>query len=413
MDFFRLGRDPSGSRASEDPDRADTHSTANTAVEEDAAPDASGRKVRTGVGPAARSYLLEADLPPLDDPSPPGEWVPDLLGAGFHARTLPLPADEEGQVVATLVAYRPAEDPDALPGTPATATWAMLYLHGWNDYVHNVGLARRVAALGGAFYGLDLRKYGRSLRPHQSRGYVDSLSVYDDDLHAARDVIFDELGLGTDLVLGGHSTGGLTAALWAHRHPGALRGLVLNSPFISAGMPGFVGAATTPVIERIARTSPKTVVRVSPVDLYQRTLDGVAEGDDEVVPSDEAEDRFWTGWKPDRRWRMAPAGPVRFGWLAAILTGQRQVAGGLDISCPVLVLTSARSAQAVRWSPDLRFVDTVLDVAAIRSAALRLGPHVTLAAFDGAIHDVMLSAPKVRRNVYDELGRWVRAYVLR
>ncbi|MGC5627514.1 alpha/beta hydrolase [Georgenia sp. Z1344] len=413
MDIFRLGRSSSGGRAADDPGATDTHSTADTAVEEDAVPDATGRKVRTGVGPNARSYLLEADLPPLDEPGPPGEWVPDLLGAGFHARTLPLPDDDEGEVVATLVAYRPAEDPAALPGTPAVPTWAMLYLHGWNDYVHNAELARRVAALGGAFYGLDLRKYGRSLRAHQSRGYVDSLSVYDDDIHAARDVVMAELGLGTDLVLAGHSTGGLTAALWAHRHPGALRALVLNSPFISAGMPGFVGAATTPVVERIARTAPRTVVRVNPVDVYQRTLDGLAEGDEEEAPEDEADDRFWTGWGLDRRWRMAPAGPVRFGWLAAILTGQRQVANGLEITCPVLVLTSTRSAQALKWSPDLRFVDTVLDVGAMRSAALRLGPLVTLAAFEGAVHDVTLSAPNVRRDVYDELARWVGAYVRR
>lgn len=408
MDLFRRGRPSLGDGAADVP-----APTADSAVEEDATPDATGHKVRTGVGPGARTYPVEADLPPLPDPLPPGDWHPDLLGAGFYARTLPLPADEEGEVVATLVAHRPAEDPLALPGTPSAPTWAMLYLHGWNDYIHNAGLAREVAALGGAFYGLDLRKYGRSLRPHQSRGYTDSFSLYDDDIHEARDVIFDELGLGTDLVLAGHSTGGLTATLWAHRHPGALRGLVLNSPFITSGMPGFVGAATAPVVERIARTGPKTVIRVNPVDIYQRALDGLAEGDPEVPPEGEEDDPFWTGWRPDRRWRMAPAGPVRFGWLAAVLSGQQQVAGGLEIPCPVLVMTSSRSAQSLRWTPDLRFADTVLDVGSIRSSALKLGPHVTLASFEGAIHDVTLSAPGVRRNVYDEIGRWVRGYVRR
>lgn len=67
---------------------------------------------------------------------------------------------------------------------------------------------------------MDLRKYGRSLREHQTRGYVESLSTYDEDIHAALRVVRAAHGVGTDLVLMGHSTGGLTAALWAHRHPG-------------------------------------------------------------------------------------------------------------------------------------------------------------------------------------------------
>lgn len=372
-------------------------------------------RVITGVGPNPRTYPLRDDVGPLPSPVPSdGAWHPDVLGPGFVARTLPLHPDEEGEVVATLVAHRPAEDPHALPGTPSSPTWAMLYLHGWNDYVHNAGIARRVAALGGQFYGLDLRKYGRSLREHQTRGFTTSLSTYDDDIHAARDVLHAELGLGTDLVLAGHSTGGLTAALWAHRHPGALRGLWLNSPFIALGVPNWMGGFSTSIVDSLARSSPKAVVRGgNPLDIYQRAIDGLAEGDTEVPPDGEVDDPFWTGWGLDRRWRLAPAGHIRMGWLSAVLTAQRQVQRGLEISCPVLLMSSARSVTGPRWREEMRYADTVLDVEAVREAGLRLGHHVTIATIPDALHDVTLSAPAVRATVADELGRWVRGYVRR
>ncbi|WP_418607280.1 alpha/beta hydrolase [Georgenia sp. SUBG003] len=171
--------------------------------------------------PTEPNAVLPEEAVELPPPPPADRWATDVLGAGFQARTLPLHDDDEGEVAATLVRHVPADDPGALPGTPSSPAFAVLYLHGWNDYFYQRELARRWSADGGAFYALDLRKYGRSLRAHQTRGFMESLTVYDEDIHAALKVVRAELGVGTDLVLMGHSTGGLTAALWAHRHPGA------------------------------------------------------------------------------------------------------------------------------------------------------------------------------------------------
>ena len=66
-----------------------------------------------------------------------------------------------------------------------------------------------------------------------------------------------------------------------------------------------------------------------------------------------------------------------------------------------------------RWSPQMREADTVLDVEQTRRRALQLGDLVTVARFEGAIHDVTLSARPVRERIYAELRRWARAYVLR
>ncbi|MHB1065039.1 MAG: alpha/beta hydrolase [Georgenia sp.] len=346
-------------------------------------------------------------------PAPPaGRWSPDVLGAGFEARTLPLNDDDEGEVVATLVRHVPADDPGALPGTPSSPTFTVLYLHGWNDYFYQPELARRLSALGAAFYALDLRKYGRSLRTHQTRGYVEALSTYDEDIHAALQTLRQERGVGTDLVLVGHSTGGLTAALWAHRHPGALRALILNSPWLELQGSALLRALTQPIVSRIARLQPRAVIPTTDFGFYQRTLLGWTDADG-PVPAGWEDDPFVTGWNPDPAWRLSPSVPVRPGWLSAVLAGHAQVAAGLEISCPVLVMSSGRTVIGPKWSPLMRESDTVLDVEQIRRRALQLGPLVTVARFDGAIHDVVLSSRSVRERVYAEIARWARAYVQR
>ena len=47
---------------------------------------------------------------------------------------------------------------------------AVLYLHGWNDYFFQTHLADYLSDIGYDFYALDLRRYGRSMRPGQLPG---------------------------------------------------------------------------------------------------------------------------------------------------------------------------------------------------------------------------------------------------
>ena len=122
-------------------------------------------------------------------------WGPDFLGPGFEARTLELlPDDEDDGAVATLVRHLPALDPGALPGTPTSPSFIYLYLHGWNDYFFQTHLAREISRLGGAFYALDLRRYGRSWREGQMLGWCTSLAEYDEDLGLALSAIRADQG---------------------------------------------------------------------------------------------------------------------------------------------------------------------------------------------------------------------------
>src|SRR5690625_350089 len=140
----------------------------------------------------------------LED-TPVGQWVPDILD-GFSRHTIRLGEDDEGPLSATLVRY------DAAEGHP------VLYIHGWSDYFYNTELAMAAADHGYKLYALDLRKYGRSLRNGQSPGYVEDLAEYDDEIGSALAII--KLAHPDQLpAIIAHSTGGLVASLWAHRHP--------------------------------------------------------------------------------------------------------------------------------------------------------------------------------------------------
>ena len=312
-------------------------------------------------------------------------WGPDFLGPGFEARTLELlPDDEDDGAVATLVRHLPALDPGALPGTPTTPTFIYLYLHGWNDYFFQTHLAREISRLGGAFYALDLRRYGRSWREGQMLGWCTSLAEYDEDLGRALSAIRADQGWETELVLSGHSTGGLVASLWADRHPGALRALVLNSAWLSLQGSELVRTVGDPVLRTLALRDPSW-----------------------------ADDPYVTGWDINPAWSIKPSAPVRVGWLQAVMEGHNRVAQGLDIRCPVLSMGAASTRLGVTWTPESRSADTIIDADATARRAVMLGKLVTIARFPGGVHDLTLSEPPVREQVFSAMRRWMAAYVLR
>lgn len=329
--------------------------------------------------------------------APPDPWVPDVLGPGFRARTVALGPGSAPHSTATVVRYRPG----GVPPAPGGLRGVVLYLHGWSDYFFNAELARTCAAAGYGFYALDLHGYGRNLtdavlaggdgRP----GHTTDLADYDDDIAAALDVMSEDglPGAAGRLVLMGHSAGGLTAAMWASRHPDLLDGLALNAPWIGSHGSDAVGAALRPLVARLAEQRPDQPVRVRLRSHYYRVISEQAEGE----------------WPIDSRWRPETSFDLTPGWLNAVLQAQGEVAKGLNLHLPVLVQTSARSCFRPWWSEQMRSADTVLDVRQIRRHASDLGTDVTLRSYEGALHDVHLSRRSVRRAAQRDLTDWLRA----
>jgi len=316
-----------------------------------------------------------------------GEWHPDVLGDGFEQQSLPLGTDPEGEVVATLVRSKPHPGPRLFG---ALRDVDVLYVHGWSDYFFQADLARFFTDRGAVFHALDLRKYGRSLRPGQTPGYVAALDVYDADIAAALDAM-GTAREGRRLLLFGHSTGGLTLTLWAARHPGVADALVLNSPWLELQLGPLGRQALAPLVNARARLDPLGTHPVVDLGFYtraQRELGTLADSPD--------------GWRP------AQGFPTHPGWLAAIIAGHARVASGVDVGCPTLVLLSARSTPALTWNDAMLASDSVLVVDDIARAATRIAGTVTISRIDGALHDVFLSAPAAREAAFAALGNGVR-----
>ncbi|GIG91918.1 hypothetical protein Pen02_68540 [Plantactinospora endophytica] len=312
---------------------------------------------------------------------------PDLLGPPYERQTIDLGRDEEGPVVATLVHRRASRASDR----------AVLYVHGFADYFFQTHLANFFVENGWHFYALDLRKHGRSLLPHQTPNFCRDLTEYFPELDAAARIIRETDGNRT-LLVNGHSTGGLVTALWAHarRSAGIVDGLFLNSPFFDLNMPWLVRRPGLAMLARVSHRMPYRTVPRRLSAVYGHSLHTEHRGE----------------WSYDLGWKPVAGFPVRVGWLAAIGRAQRQLRAGLEIPVPVLVSISNRTFRGRTWDESAALSDAVLDVEHIARWAPKLGRHVTLTRFDGALHDLTLSGPAVRRQVFTELNRWASAYVV-
>ncbi|WP_146360122.1 alpha/beta hydrolase [Arthrobacter yangruifuii] len=321
---------------------------------------------------------------------PGRRWQPDILGEGFEQLTLDLP----GGSVATLVRYTPPA-PEAPSDALRGSTPDVLYVHGWSDYFFQTELARYWAGQGARFFAVDLHNYGRSLRPGQEPGYVRDLSEYDEDLGAALDAMGQNAPNAGPLILLGHSTGGLTLAVWAHRHPGRAAALILNSPWLEFQATEWARRVISPLVSLQAQHHPRRPLPPIDPGIYTRTVSAAFGGE----------------WDYNVQWRPVRGFPVTLAFLHAVFSAQAVVAAGLQLQLPVLVLLSDNSYLHPRWSEDAERSDVVLDVNTVAQRALSLGSSVTVGRIPHAMHDVFLSAPAVRRRAYEAMTRWGRGYL--
>lgn len=315
-----------------------------------------------------------------------GGWEPDILGGDWVARTIGLRPDAQGERVATLVAPRLPHD--ATTGAERTA---VLYVHGFIDYFFQTHLAAELEDDGLAFFALDLHGYGRSLLSHQRPNFCRDLREYGEELAAATAIIRDELGY-TRLLLMGHSTGGLLVSLWAHSATGraTVDGLLLNSPWFDLNRPWFDRVVTTRVLGVAGQRAPHLVVQHGP-SAYSTSLHLESGGE----------------WDYDRELKPPGGFAILTGWLRAVRAGQARLAQGLDLDCPVLVCSSARSGPNSADNPDLHTVDAVLDVEQIVARAPALGDDVTIVPIEDGIHDLALSAEPARSAYFEAVRTWL------
>jgi alpha-beta hydrolase superfamily lysophospholipase len=315
--------------------------------------------------------------------------IVDVLGEPFEQRVIELPDDDEGPVLATLVCRR----------APQATGRALLYLHGYNDYFFQAHLAEFFVERGYDFYALDLRKSGRSLRPHQTANLVRSMTEHFPEIdEAVRIIKSPQDGDHETLVLFAHSAGGLIASLWAHARAltAPIDGLILNSPFFELNAPWLIRRPLAAVVGgRLAAWRPYWTFPLKRKGIYGRSLHKDFDGE----------------WHFDTAMKPLEGLPLRIGWLRAIRTAQRQLQAGLGITAPILVARSSASFHGLQWSDEAHEADAVLNVKDIARWASALGRHVTLVTIDGGKHDLTLSREPARQAFFAEADRWLRTYV--
>jgi len=327
----------------------------------------------------------EADV--VDQEPSWGEWGPDRLLDGFETcvYSMPgrphLPEEGEGHLIATLIRHYPAR-----------SKRAVLYIHGWNDYFFQAHLAQAFEQMGYDFYAIDLHRYGRSFQEGELFGYMEDMDDYYEELDACVEMIKRDH---SQVVLNGHSTGGLLAALYGSDRPRTFVGVILNSPWLDMQGSFFFRTLTPPLARGLSMASATMVLPPSENDLYGRSLHKIYEGE----------------WDFDLGLKRIDSHPLRPGWMRAVVNGHDRVCAGLHIDCPVLMVISARSTDPKEWNEECMSTDLALDVDRLAARAPLLGWHVTLVRLQGALHDVALSREDVRNRFFDEIRRWDLAYV--
>lgn len=311
------------------------------------------------------------------------EYKPDILGENFEQLTIQQPDDYEGKVVCTLIR-------DKL--NTATAK-AVLYVHGFNDYFFQKDMAATFVENGYAFYALDLRKYGRSYLQHQKFNNVRNLNEYYADLDSALTRIANE-GY-SDVVLCGHSTGGLLVSVYANDHPQSslFDALFANSPFYNYNEPFLKRTVGVALISAFGNKNPNKLVKGSFSELYGLSLNKQGQGE----------------WDYDLKLKPYLYPPVNQGFIRAIHVGHKKVRKGLIITVPVLVMHSDKSIYEKNWSDKLFTGDAVLNVKHIEKGAERIKGNVTIKTIDGGMHDLVLSKKTARDKTYKELFEWLNA----
>ena len=309
-------------------------------------------------------------------------WTTDVL-PGFEQTTLTGLTAFDGPADAVLVRRR----------CNSTGSRAVLYVHGYVDYFFQTHLADFYNQTGLHFYALDLRRHGRSLRGHQLPNYTGDIDEYLQDVDAAVHVLRDAEKIDW-LLLNGHSTGGLVAALYAHRGPlrSAVSAVFLNSPFLDMNLPAWKERFLEPLVAALGRWFPRLKIPVM-TTAYGQSLHADHHGE----------------WRYNTEWKPIGGFPIFAGWFRSIHRAHAEVAQGLTIQCPVLVMFARRSSWPKQWTSEAMSTDVVLDVADIQRLAPGLGPQVTLVSIEDGMHDLVLSQPRVRARVFAELKAWLVA----
>lgn len=311
-------------------------------------------------------------------------WHSDIL-AGYESRYVNQGVAFDGPCRSTIIRKL----------NPAGSKRAYLYIHGFNDYFFQSEMGERFIDSGYNFYAVDLRRYGRSLEEWQYPFNIRDIREYFADIDSA--LVQIRRDGNTDITLSGHSTGGLTVSYMA-----ACRGdeigvdrVVTDSPFLEWNFNTLYRKLLIPVVSLWGRISPDFKIKQSHCDGYAYSLLKQYHGE----------------WQYDTLWKMIYSPPVTSSWIHVINNTQGRLRRkSKNIKVPILVMHSSDKVEGCNWTPAFQYGDAVLDPAMIQQCGLKLGQVHEVVTIDSGLHDLILSAPRVRQAAYDTIFNFIRKH---
>lgn len=309
------------------------------------------------------------------------QYQADILGEGYEQATLNFPDDYEGKVTATLIRKKASQSTNK----------AVLYIHGFIDYFFQTEMVEQFNQHGFDFYALDLRKYGRSILPHQKYYNIREIAEYDAEITQALEIIGAEHH--ENVLLCGHSTGGLTTTLYVAHHPNhpLIKALWVNSPFYDFNMNPIKRAVGVPSLSRLAQKFPNLQFPSELNKWYATSLHKDLKGE----------------WNFNLDWKKSSYPKVRISFIRAIYEAQKEIHQGVRVDVPVLVMHSHQTKNPRKWGKDAQSSDVILDVKDIQKYAKKIQGDVTIREIPNGLHDLVLSEKTVRDSVYQQLFSWL------
>ncbi len=302
---------------------------------------------------------------------------------GFEKLTIHQPDDFEGSVVCTLIRKTAENRPKDV----------MLHVHGFNDYFFHDHLAKLCFENQIDLYALDLRKSGRSIRPHHKMNNLRNIQEYYDDITAALNII-GELHDGK-IILSGHSMGGLITALFTAKYQKdkPISGLFLNSPFLEQNKDILTRKLLIPLVASLGKHKPNLLVPGGFSKFYGPSLHR----------------NFYGRWQYNLQWKPHVADLVNAGWVRAIYKAQQALRAGLYLQMPVLVAYPEKSYAGFFWNAKFMQADAVVNVKHIEKYQQHIfSPAKQTVVIPNAVHDLFLSSPEVVEKTFTILLRWVQ-----
>jgi len=313
-------------------------------------------------------------------------FTSDTELSGFESAHIVMGSDYEGEVICTLTRKIAVQRPNM----------ALLHVHGFNDYFFHAEAAGFFMHHGIDYYGLDLRKSGRSWRIHQKYNNLRNIDEYFEDIAAAIEAMRDA-GVAKILLMG-HSMGGLVSACYCDQsskwpQPDAL---FLNSPFLEQNKDILTRKLLIPMVAQLGRKAPDLKVPGGFSRFYGPSLHASAKGE----------------WNYNLQFKPHRSAMVNAGWVSAIHNAQQTIKKGLHIRIPLLIMYPMTSVSSFWWKDAFHYGDAVVNVGHIRSLQRRINSvSKTVHEVKNARHDLFLSVTEVRQEVYQIILEWSQRHL--